>query len=77
MGALANADPRERSAIATLLLADGADATTTHGDMNALHALHTLLGSARLAPELEASLLRRLVNDGADVNVAAKGYGIP
>ncbi|WP_371601823.1 hypothetical protein OG345_00525 [Streptomyces sp. NBC_01220] len=80
MGALANADPRERSAIATLLLADGADATTTHGDMNALHAvhaLHTRLGSARLAPELEASLLRRLVNDGADVNVVAKGYGIP
>ncbi|MGW2090553.1 hypothetical protein [Streptomyces sp. NPDC001880] len=74
MGALTNVDPSARSAIATRLLDDGADATTASGDVNALHAL---LGSARLAPELEAPLLRRLLNDGADVNAVAKDYGTP
>ncbi|MFD8977797.1 hypothetical protein [Streptomyces sp. NPDC059593] len=74
MGALTNVDPRARSAIATRLLDDGADATTTHGGVNALHAL---LGNARLAPELEAPLLRRLLDDGADVNAVAKRYGTP
>ncbi|HEY9330936.1 MAG TPA: hypothetical protein VIS09_22290 [Streptomyces sp.] len=74
MGALTHVNPRERSAIASLLLDDGADATTAQGDVNALHAL---LGSARLAPELEAPLLRRLLDDGADVNAVAKGYGTP
>ncbi|MDP5315797.1 hypothetical protein [Streptomyces poriferorum] len=50
-GALANAEPRERSAIATLLLvdgADGADATTTHGDMtHSTHSTHCTHCSAR------------------------------
>ncbi|WTW99862.1 hypothetical protein OG216_43820 [Streptomycetaceae bacterium NBC_01309] len=74
MGALTNVDPSARRAIATRLLADGADATTTSGDVNALHAL---LGSARLDPELEAPLLRRLLDGGADVNAVADTYGTP
>ncbi|MFE5792930.1 hypothetical protein ACFQ8C_10155 [Streptomyces sp. NPDC056503] len=74
MGALTNVDPSARGAIATRLLDDGADATTTHDGVNVLHAL---LGSARLAPELEAPLLRRLLDGGADVNAVAKDYGTP
>ncbi|NML51595.1 hypothetical protein HHL19_21730 [Streptomyces sp. R302] len=74
MGALTNVDPGARSAIANRLLDDGADATTAHDGVN---ALHVLLGSAHLAPELEAPLLRRLLDDGADVNAVAEGYGTP
>ncbi|PJN30730.1 hypothetical protein CG717_18250 [Streptomyces sp. CB02613] len=74
MSALTNADPGARSAIATRLLDDGADATTSHGGVNALHAL---LGAAQLAPETEAPLLRRLLDGGADVNAVSKEYGTP
>ncbi|WP_436770773.1 hypothetical protein [Yinghuangia sp. YIM S09857] len=74
MGALTNVDPDARRAIALRLLDDGADATTVHGGVN---ALHVLLGSARLDPAADASLLRRLIDRGADVNAVADGHGAP
>ena len=74
MGALTNVDPAARSAIAMRLLDDGADATATDGGVGLLHAL---LGNARLGPELEAPVLRTLLDGGADVNAVAKGEGTP
>lgn len=74
IGALTNTDAGARGAIANRLLDDDADAATVHDGVN---ALHVLLGSARLAPEHEAPLLRRLLDGGADVNAVAEDHGTP
>ncbi|MEU6077039.1 hypothetical protein [Micromonospora sp. NPDC047074] len=73
--AIANPDPAARVGIVTVLLDDGADAREALSD--GVNALHVMFGRARLAPETEASLLRRLIDAGADVNAVAKKFGTP
>lgn len=74
-GALGNTDPTARYAIANRLLDEGADAAfvTAAGH----NALHILLGERDQSfPEL-AALLQRLLDGGADVNLAAPKFGTP
>jgi hypothetical protein len=73
--AIANLDPVARVGIATQLLDDGAHARETLSD--GVNPLHVMFGQSMLAPEMEAPLLRRLIDAGADVNAVAKKFGTP
>ncbi|SCL71344.1 hypothetical protein [Micromonospora peucetia] len=73
--AIANLDPAARVGIATVLLDDGAHAREVFSD--GANPLHVMFGQVRLAPEIEAPLLRRLIDAGADVNAVAKKFGTP
>lgn len=72
---LANKEPRVRVALANRLLDDGADAAalTPEGRTTA----HVLLAQKRHDPPVEAPLLERLIQGGADVNHVAVGEGTP
>jgi hypothetical protein len=75
LDAIANPDPAARIGIATRLLDDGAHARDTLSD--GVNPLHVMFGRSRLAPEMEAPLLRRLIDAGADINAFAKKFGTP
>src|SRR5690349_2352237 len=74
--ALGNNDPASRVAIAEALLDDGADATTLSG-AERYTVLHILFGRLTHDFELEAPLLKRLLDAGADVNAVAADVGTP
>jgi hypothetical protein len=63
--ALSNPDPASRAAIANRLLDDGADAAAIEARAT---TINTLLGQVRHDIALEAPLLQRLIEGGADVN---------
>lgn len=77
-GAMANKDPSSRVRIANLLLDDGADASVvSRGDnTNVLHVLF-----AGFADEhdfvLEAPMLQRLLEGGADINLRSPRFSVP
>ncbi|MER5701757.1 hypothetical protein ABT023_07335 [Micromonospora sp. NPDC002296] len=58
-----------------MLLDDGADARMTSAD--GVNTLHAMLGNAALDSAIEAPVLRRLIDGGADVNGVAKEFGTP
>lgn len=68
--ALGNNTLAVRVAIANQLLDDGADPTSGN-------PLHVLLGRARHDFEAEAPLLRRMLDQGADINQAFSKSGTP
>ncbi len=74
---LANKDPGVRVALARRVLDDGADAAAVTGEGRT--TAHVLLAQKRHDPPVEAPLLGRLFEEGADVNrvVVEKGAGTP
>jgi hypothetical protein len=74
--ALMNRTPRERVQIADRLLDDGADAAAIepHDHVN---ALHVLFAEREHDFELEAPLLKRLLEGGADINLRSPRFGLP
>lgn len=78
IGAMRNRDPSSRVRVANLLLDDGASASvvTTDDKINALHVLFEGLADEHDF-ELEAPLLRRLLEGGADINLRSPRFGVP
>lgn len=72
--AVSNRDVQARVAIATRLLDDGADASLAPDKVN---VLHVFFGVRVHEPALEAPLLRRLIEGGADINLFSKRWGPP
>ena len=75
--ALTRADVQSRVELATRLLDDGADASVLADDGGT--TAHLLLARHDHIPQLEAPLLKRLFDGGADVNkvVGVKALGTP
>lgn len=75
--ALTRSDVKSRVELATRLLDDGADASVVADDGGT--TAHTLLDRHDHIPQLEAPLLERLFDGGADLNrrVGAKNLGTP
>jgi len=71
---VANRDVEARVAITMRLLDDGADPSVVSGGMN---VLHILLGEKNHDARLEAPMLRRLIDGGADINQVSKRWGVP
>jgi len=72
--ALANKDIPSRAVLAEKLLAWGADVTAVHEErVNVVH----VFASRVKDPALEAPLLRRLLEAGADPNLQSGRYGTP
>ena len=77
-GGLANEEPTEKVGIVNLLLDNGADpSVVSEGDnINVLHVLFSGLADEHDF-ELEAPLLRRLLDGGADINLRSPRFGYP
>lgn len=77
-GALRNPSPEDRVAIASLLLDHGSDPSVVIDDdnINVLHVLFSGLADEHDF-ELEAPLLRRLLDGGADINLRSPRFGYP
>lgn len=79
-GSLRNRNPTDRVLIANFLLDRGADATYTAGpDNDRINVLHAFFG-VRVKYrnfELEAPLLQRLLESGADINHRSPRFGFP
>ncbi|MGO1570251.1 MAG: hypothetical protein ACTJFR_02675 [Canibacter sp.] len=75
-GALKNSSVVDRIKIAHALLDAGADATTVNKSENA-NVFHILFSGRNHDGELELPLVKRLVEAGADINCAAKKFGMP
>lgn len=71
---LANKDIKARVAITTRLLDDGADPSVESGGIN---ALHVMFARPPHDAKLEAPMLGRLLDGGADVNLVSKRFGPP
>lgn len=69
-----NRDVDARVAITTRLLDDGADASVVSGGIN---VLHVLFGRRGHDAKLEAPVLGRLIERGADINLVSKRSGPP
>ncbi|MDH6245519.1 hypothetical protein [Mycobacterium sp. OTB74] len=69
-----NKDIQARVAITNRLLDDGADPAVVSRGIN---VLHVLFGTRRHETELEAPMLRRLIDGGADINQVSKRSGPP
>lgn len=78
IGAMRNGEPASRVRIANLLLDDGACASvvTTDDQINVLHVLFSGLAEEHDF-ELEAPLLRRLLEGGADINLWSPRFSVP
>lgn len=78
LGAMRNVDPAERCEIANKLLDDGADASAISQSDN-VNALHVLFGHRIVNHnlKLEAPLLKRLLEGGADINLRSPKFGLP
>lgn len=74
--ALSNTDPHVRAQIAGRLLDDGADPAAVFGP-EGYTTVHVLLGRRRHDAAVDAPLLRRLLDGGADVNAASTTTGTP
>ena len=77
-GAIANKSPEDRVAIANFVLDQGVDpSVVSEGDnINVLHVLFSGLADEHDF-ELEAPLLRRLLDGGADINLRSPRFGYP
>lgn len=77
LAGMRNGSAQDRLRIVTQLLEDGADAATV--DSDGMNALHLLLSDSGGAPDydLDAQLLRHLLDGGADINQRHKRYGTP
>lgn len=74
-GALSNPDPEARYSIANRLLDEGVDpAYVTNASTNALHAA---FGARKRDYQALALLVRRLLDGGADPNLASPEFGTP
>lgn len=73
--ALAHKRPSLRPVLVHRLLDDGADAGTVFGDGSG--TLHVLFGRPQHDFVPEAGLAARLLDEGADVNLRAGGFGTP
>lgn len=71
---VANKDVEARVAITTRLLDDGADASVAPDSLN---VLHVLFDTRTHDTVLEAPMLRRLIEGGADINLVSKRFGPP
>lgn len=69
-----NPDIEARVSITDRLLDDGADASIVS---NGINVLHVLFGAWRHDAKVEASMLRRLIGAGADINQVSKRSGPP
>lgn len=70
-----NPNLEARVATTMRLLDDGADPSVVHGGLN---VLHKLLGQNQTHDaQLEAPMLRRLIDRGADINLPSKKEGPP
>lgn len=74
--AIGNADPTSRVEIVNWMLDHGADAAqiTHHGNLN---ALHILFSEPKHDYSMEAKVLLRLLEGGADINLKAQKWGVP
>lgn len=72
--AIGNADPTSRVEIVNWMLDHGVDAaqTTHHGNLN---ALHVLFNQREHDYSMEAKVLLRLLEGGADINLKAQKWG--
>lgn len=75
---LRNSDPVAKVNISSLLLDDGADPSKVYSGDN-INALHILFGGGVVEHDfdLEAPLLKRLLDGGADVNLRSPRFGCP
>jgi hypothetical protein len=69
-----NRDIEARVAITNRLIDDGADPSVVASGVN---ALHVLFGRKGHDAALEAPMLKRLIEGGADINLASKKWGPP
>lgn len=69
-----NRDVQARIAITNRLLEDGADPSIVSGGIN---VLHVLFDARTHDTELEAPMLQRLIDGGADINQVSKRSGPP
>ena len=78
LGALSNRNPEDRVAIGNYLLDSGADpSVVSEGDnVNALHVFFSGLAENHDFA-LEAPLLKRLLDGGADINLRSPRFGRP
>lgn len=78
VSATGNRVPRERVAIVNRLLGDGADASVIKG-RDRVNAIHVLFGhwASDLDFALEADMLARLLDSGADINQCSPRFGYP
>lgn len=79
MGALRNKNPQDKVRIANLLLDDGADASLVAEGSDQINVLHVLFGLRWKYHDfqLEAPLLARLLEGGADINLKSPRFGVP
>ncbi|WP_139361371.1 MULTISPECIES: hypothetical protein [unclassified Mycobacterium] len=75
IGSVSNSDVRLRVAITIRMLDDGGDPSYQEGSINALHAMFGRLDKRH--PELEAPMVRRLIEAGADVNLYSRRTPTP
>jgi hypothetical protein len=76
-GAIANREPADRVAIAMQLLDDGADPSVVNEKGDNVNVLHVLFSQRKHDFELEAPLLRRLLEGGADPNLRSPRFNTP
>lgn len=74
-GSVANRDIAARIAITLRLLDDGVDPSVLDADVNVLHVLFG--PNKQHDAGLEAPMLRRLIECGADINQVSKRWGAP
>ena len=74
--AIGNRDPTSRVEIINWMLDHGADAAQTTHDGN-LNALHMLFSESKHDYSMEAKVLLRLLEGGADINLKAQKWGVP
>lgn len=72
---VANRDVDARVAITMRLLDDGADPSVVSNGINVLHILFS--PNKKHDAQLEAPMLRRLIEGGADINQVSKKWGPP
>ena len=74
--AIGNRDLTSRVEIVNWMLDHGADAAQTTHDGN-LNALHMLFSESKHDYGMEAKVLLRLLEGGADINLKAQKWGVP
>ena len=74
--AIGNRDLTSRVEIINWMLDHGADAAQTTHDGN-LNALHMLFSESKHDYSMEAKVLLRLLEGGADINLKAQKWGVP
>lgn len=79
-GSMSNAKVRDRVGIASFLLTEGADPANIEAGGDRVNVLHALLSHRRGQERdfaVEAPLLQRLLDGGADINQRSPRFGYP